>query len=364
VPLPRPLLVGPQRVTARSYLLVRVRTESGLEGVGLAFARGLPLARIVAESISPLLLGQDASLPEQVRTTLTGALWQTSDAGLVASALSAVDLALWDLLGRRAQLPVADLLGRRRRTVPVCLVGGYAVEGGEGLDALGEQMADLAARGPAAIKITIGAGTPEEDRARVAVVREAIGDDIALGVDAFRSFAGLDDAVARVRLLEPLGLAYVEDPFPEVLAPLGRELSARTGLPIALGETLSGHRAYRGLLEAGVQVPRIDATVVGGIGEFVRAAALASAYGREVCTHVHPEVHVHLGAAIGNLHRAGLEVMLPELGLDALHRLLERPLELRGGEAVVPDAPGLGLRPDWEAVEAHTVDGDTRRTGG
>jgi L-alanine-DL-glutamate epimerase-like enolase superfamily enzyme len=342
---------------------VRLRAESGLEGVGLAFARGLPLGRIVADAVSPLLLGLDARLPELVRTTLTGALWQTSDAGLVASALSAVDLALWDLLGRRAQLPLADLLGRRRRTVPVCLVGGYAVEGGDGPGALGQQMADLASRRPAAVKITIGAGTPQEDRVRVGIVREAIGDAIQLGVDAFRSFAGLDDAIARVRLLEPLGLAYVEDPFPEVLAPLARELAARTGVPVALGETLSGHRAYRGLLEAGVQVPRIDATVVGGVGEFVRAAALASAHGREVCTHVHPEVHVHLGAAIENLHRAGLEVMLPELGLDVLHRLLERPLELRDGEAVVPDAPGLGLLPDWEAVEAHRIDGDTRRTG-
>src|SRR5262249_6681527 len=75
VPLPRPLLVGAQRVTARSYLLVRVRSAGGGEGVGLAFARGLPLARIVADGVSPLLLGQDAGLPESVRTALAGALW-------------------------------------------------------------------------------------------------------------------------------------------------------------------------------------------------------------------------------------------------------------------------------------------------
>jgi L-alanine-DL-glutamate epimerase-like enolase superfamily enzyme len=281
----------------------------------------------------------------------------------VASALSAVDLALWDVLGQRAGLPVADVIGRRRRTVPVCLVGGYAVEGGGGLDALGEEMATLAGTGAAAIKVTIGGGTPEEDLARITVIREAIGD-LPLGVDAFRSFRGLDDAVARVRLLEPLGLAYVEDPFPEALSPLSRELTARTGLPVALGETLSGHRAYRALLDNGVQVVRIDATVVGGVGEFLRAAALASAYGREVCTHVHPEVHVHLGASIENLHRAGLEVMLPESGLDMLHALLDRSLQIRDGQALVPDEPGLGLRVDWEAVEAHTVDGDTKGTAG
>src|SRR4051812_12491685 len=280
VPLPRALLVGPQRVTSRSYLLVRLRTESGGEGVGLAFARGLPLARIVAEAVSPLLLGLDARLPELVRTTLTGALWQTSDAGVVASALSAVDLALWDLAGRRAGLPVAALLGRCRRTVPVCRAGGYAVEGGGGLDALGRQMAELAARGPAGVKVTIGAGPPQEDRDRLEVIRQAIGSEIALGVDAFRSFAGLDDAVARLRLLLAFDLAYIEDPFPESMARLAPELSERTGLSVALGETLSGHRAYRPLLEAGVQVPRIDATVVGGVGEFLRSAAVASAFGR------------------------------------------------------------------------------------
>jgi L-alanine-DL-glutamate epimerase-like enolase superfamily enzyme len=352
VPLPRPLIVGRATVTKRTYAVVRIRTASGLEGAAYAFGRGLPVASIIEESLAPLLLGADPSRPELIRGRLAGAYWPYADRGLFSVAASAVDLALWDLLGQRLSVPLADILGRSRNTVPVCGVGGYKLEGVDGLDQLQAEMSAFVALGCRAVKLTVGADDPATDAQRLAAVREVVGDECALVVDAFRSFTSIEDALRRMRLLEPFDLAYLEDPFSEELAPLVADLRRRSGMLIGLGENLAGHRAVRELIRSGaVDVVRCDATVVGGVREFMASAALASAHGLEVSCHVHANVHVHFGAALTNLHRAGLEYMPPDSGLDGLDDLLSTRLEVRNGEAVVPNRPGLGLDWDWDAVE-------------
>jgi L-alanine-DL-glutamate epimerase-like enolase superfamily enzyme len=354
VALPRPLLVGEATVTRRTYDVVRIRTDSGLEGSAYAFGRGLPVSRVVESSLAPLLLGADAAAPELIRSRLAGAYWPYAEQGLFAVAASAVDLALWDVLGKRLGAPLADLLGKWRTAVPVCGVGGYRRAGADGLDGLQEEMAGFVALGLRAVKITIGAGGAADDAVRAAAVREAVGGDCTVVADAFRSFTGIEDALRRLRALERFGLAYVEDPFPESLAPLAAELRRRAGIPIGLGETLSGHRAFRALIDSSaVDVVRCDATVVGGVREFLSTAALASAHGLELSGHVHPDVHVHFGAALAGFHPAGLEYMPPGSGLDGLHELLASQLELRDGCALVPARPGLGLDWDWAAVARH-----------
>lgn len=354
LPLPRPLQIGDAQVSSRSYTVVRLRTSSGLEGHGYAFGRGLPIAAIIDDALAPLLVGADIRLPERIRARLSAAYWPYSEQGLFPVACSAVDLALWDLTGKRAGLPVADLLGRRDATVDACLVGGYSILGSDELSDLEAEAAGFSDLGARAVKVTVGGRPAAQDAHRLAAVRRAVGDDCLLVVDAFRSFRSLDDALARIRLLEPYGLSYLEDPFSESLAPLVAELRRRSGMSIGLGETVSGHRAFRSLIAAGcVDVVRCDATVVGGVRELMATAALASAYGLSVSTHVHPEIHVHFAAALPNIHPAGLEMMLPTSGLDAFHMLLRTPLELRDGTVEVPDRPGFGVDFNWNAVEEY-----------
>ncbi len=355
IPLPRPLFVGSATVTRRTYDLVRIRTRDGLEGVGYAFGRGLPVARIIEDALAPLLLGADPTLPELVRARLAGAFWPYAERGIFAVAASAVDLALWDILGKRFGVPLADLLGRCRTEVPVCAVGGYRRQGALDLVELQDELRGFVELGCRAVKVPIGADAPADDVRRLSAVREVMGDGCALVVDAFRSFTSLEDALRRLRMLEPFDLSYVEDPFSETVAPLVAELRRRTGLLVGLGENLSGHRAFRELIGAGaVDVVRCDATVVGGVREFTATAALASGHGLELSAHVHTNVHVHFGAALPNFHRAGLEYMAPASGLDRLDELLDSHLELRDGCAVTPARPGLGIDWNWQAITRYS----------
>ena len=188
VPLPRPLIVGQATVTSRTYAVIRIRTASGLEGAAYAFGRGLPVSSIIEQSLVPLLLGADPTRPELIRRKLAGAYWSYADRGLFSVAASAVDLALWDLLGQRLGVPLADILGRSQNEVPVCGVGGYKLAGVDGLDQLQAEMSAFMDLGCRAVKLTVGADDPAADARRLAAVREVIGGDCALVVDAFRSF--------------------------------------------------------------------------------------------------------------------------------------------------------------------------------
>jgi L-alanine-DL-glutamate epimerase-like enolase superfamily enzyme len=342
-------------VTHRQYDIVRLRTDEGLEGIAYAFGRGLPIARIIESSLAPLIIGCSSQTPELIRQRLAAAYWPYAEHGLFAIAASAVDLALWDLMGNRLGTPAADLLGKLRDEVPICAVGGYIRSGDQTETALQNEMAACIALGCKAVKLVIGAFKPAVDARRIGAVREAVGEECAIVVDAFRSFKSIEDALRRLRLLEPFDISYVEDPFSESLPTLAAELRRRTGMLIGLGENLNGHRAFHALIESNaVDVVRCDATVVGGVREFMSTAALASARGLEISTHVHPNVHVHFGAALTNLHRAGLEYIRPESGVDGLHELLDVQLEIRDGCAVVPRGPGLGLAWNWEAVRRYS----------
>jgi D-arabinonate dehydratase len=352
VPLPQPVQVGTATVTHRSYVVVSVTAESGARGTGVAFGRGLPVARLIEASFAPHVIGTDSVAHQLVRERLLAAYWPYAEGSLFSVAVSAVDLALWDLSARRLGAPLVDLLGRRRRTVPMCAVADYAGEqSGDELGRLRTEVSGYLEQGFRAVKLIVGARSPEADARRVAAVREMGGTDVRIVVDAFRSFTDVESALRRVRLLEPYGIAYLEDPFSESLERLNADLRRRSGLSIGLGESLGGSRAHRRLIEDGiVDVLRSDVSVVGGVREFLASAALAAAHGLEVSPHTHPELHVHLAAAIPNLYGAGIEYMDPGLGLDAFHRLLATQLELVDGEAVVPDRPGFGLDLDWDAV--------------
>ena len=347
IPLSTPIVMGDLRYDSRDYIVVEVRTDDGLCGIGFGMARYAPVAAIVERNLAPLLIGRDPMLNEQ--------LWEAMyfrnlpiARGMFMRALSAVDIALWDLKGKVAGMPVWRLLGGARTVIPALIAGGYAAAGKTTSD-LAEEVAGYAAQGFRMIKIA--AASLSEDTARLEASREAAGAETALMYDAHWAWRDVDSVARVVRGWERFDLDWIEDPYPTELNGLIDGLRARTRIRLAVGEDLFGRSEFEDLMARGrADVIRVDVTTAGGFTEVAKICALAATRGVPVSPHIFPELHVHVAAAYSGV--LALEVTDPAREIDVAFKLLERPLEARNGEISAPSAPGLGIAMDWAAVEA------------
>ncbi|HZS91285.1 MAG TPA: mandelate racemase/muconate lactonizing enzyme family protein [Chloroflexota bacterium] len=352
IPLSRPIVMGELRYDSRDYILVEVRTDAGISGVGFGMGRYAPVARIVARNLTPLLLGEDPLLTEQLWDRLYYRNLVIGQQGIFMRALSAIDIALWDIKGKVANLPVWQLLGGARREIPAEVAGGYALPG-RTLDDLGREVAGYAERGFRMVKIA--AGDITEDTARLQVSRAALGTQAQLMYDAHWAWRDLFAVAPIVRGWDAFDLAWIEDPFPSEFADLAPRLRAQTGIPLAIGEDYVGRWSFRELFRrGGVDVVRLDATTMGGLSEAARVCALAGAEGLPVSPHIFPELHVHLGAAFP--HVLAVEVTDPAQEIDVFYRLCRGTVEIQGGLVRAPATAGLGVDIDWAAVARYAVE--------
>lgn len=357
VPLSRPIVMGALHFDAREYLLVEVRTDEGLVGLGFGMTRDAPLEAIVARTIAPRILGRDPLLVESIWEDLYDANLTIGQRGLFMRCLSAVDVALWDIKGQAAGLPLWQLIGGVREKVAATVAGGYPRDGVT-LDELGEEVRAYAAAGYSVVKIAGGPLVADTERLRVA--RDAIGAAGALAYDAHWAWRTVAEVLPVVRRWDRFALAFIEDPFPSDSPRLAADLRERTRIPLALGEDVTGRYAYRDLLE---QAPpehlRLDATTTGGITEALRVCALASTASIPVLPHIFPELHVHLAAGLRIV--PAVEVTEPAREIDLFWRLLESPLRPVGGIVAAPLLPGLGVELDRASVSVHQVSQQTIR---
>jgi D-arabinonate dehydratase len=348
IPLDRPIVMGPIRYESREYLIVEVSTDEGLAGIGFGMTRNAPIGAIVDRNITPLLLGEDARDTERLWERVRDANLIIAPGGVFMRALSAVDIALWDLKAKALGVPLWRLLGGYRTRMPAQVAGGYPADDVT-LDDLAAEVAGYAARGFRYVKIA--AGRLEEDTARLRAARAAA-PTTGLIHDVHGAWRSALDVIPVVRGWEELELDTLEDPFPSEQMPQVARLRAATRIPIALGEDLVGRSAFRDLLASRlVDVLRVDATTMGGISEVIKVIAMASAEGLAVGPHVFPEIHVHLGAAFGNIRT--VEMTDPARGYEALHRLFSTWVRVEDGEFVAPETPGLGVELDWRTVDAY-----------
>jgi len=340
---------------ARTAMLVRVTADDGTTGWGEAYGPPEPSAAIIDHVLAPLILGADP------RDTLP--LWERMYArtrdngrgGMVLHALSAVDIALWDLKGKALGVSVSRLLGGRfRERVQVYATGLYFRPRAEFAADLVAEARGYVAEGFRAIKLKVGLD-PETDLRHVRAVREAVGPAIALMVDANHAY----DAATAIRLgraFEELGVRWFEEPvIPEDLEAYA-EVARALDLPIAGGEAEFTRFGFRRLLEArAVDIIQPDLTATGGFTECQRIAALASAHGVRYLPHV-------WGSAVGLA--AGLQFVAALPSATAALRPLEPLFELDrtpnrfrdeltdeppspvDGWLAIPDRPGLGITID------------------
>jgi L-alanine-DL-glutamate epimerase-like enolase superfamily enzyme len=351
VPLPRPIVMGEIRFDAREYVVVEVTTDAGQTGIGFGMTRDSPVAAIVERTLAPALVGRDPLLTEGTWDALYYANLPMGQRGIFMRALSAVDIALWDVKGQVAGLPVWKLLGGARPRVPAAVAGGYPASD-RSLADLEAEVADYAAKGFRTIKLA--AGELADDTVRLRAARRVLGPGVALAHDVHWAWRDLLSVVPTVRAWADLEIAFLEDPFPSELVALSVRLRELTGARVALGEDGVGRWSFRELLEQrSPDVLRVDATVMGGLSEAVKVCALASTLGVPVFPHVFPEIHVHLGAAFPGI--LAVEMTDPAYQTETLYRLFREWVTVSDGDIVAPEAPGLGVVLDREAVERYAV---------
>jgi len=326
---------------------VRIRDQDGAEGMGYTYTVGTTanaILSLIRDDLSSLVVGADASKIEDLWQRMWWHLHYAGRGGAASFALSAIDIALWDLKAKRTAQPLWRLLGGHNPEV-LAYAGGidlfFPLE-----KLLAQTQANLD-KGFHAIKMKVGRDKLNEDLARVAAMRDFLGPDFPLMVDANMRWR-VDQAIRAARAMAEYRLVWLEEPtIPD--DPLGHGRVAREGgLPIAAGENLHTLYEFRNLIAAGgVDFPEPDVSNCGGITVWMKVAHLAEANNLPVTSHGVHDLHVHLLAAVPN--KSYLEVH--GFGLE---RFIASPMCLTDtGHAIAPERPGHGVEFDWAGLEVY-----------
>jgi L-alanine-DL-glutamate epimerase-like enolase superfamily enzyme len=349
-PADNPLVVGlPERNDTREFVTLELRTDEGLTGVGLTFFGGALTGALKAavDALADLAVGEDPTRVEALAAKAQAAAGSAGPGGIYMLALSAVDIACWDLRGKAEGKSVAQLLGGLRDRVPTYASGALLRQ--HPVDYLAQAGPRLVSMGFRQMKMQCGSEpTVSASVERVRVMRESIGPDVDLMCDINQLWS-VPHAIRVGDAIEHYGLFWLEDPVAHDDFPGLAAVADALVMPIAAGEYHYGIVPFRHLLESrSVDVVMIDLLRVGGITQWMKVAGMAQAFNRPVVSHLIPEIHVHLVAGIPN----GLTVEympwtyrlwtdFPSVGLD--------------GMLQVPSAPGLGLEFSAEALSRYAV---------
>jgi L-alanine-DL-glutamate epimerase-like enolase superfamily enzyme len=324
---------------------VRLRDADGAEGVGYTYTcgrNGAAIDAILRCDIPDQVIGMDADLIEFLWQKIWWGQHYGGRGGPSVLAQSALDMALWDLKGRRLGQPLWKLLGGHDPRVP-CYAGGIDLD--FPLDKLLRQTDDNLAKGFRAIKMKVGRTRLSEDVERLKAMRAHLGDGFPLMVDANMKWSA-DEAIRAARAFQAFDPVWLEEPvIPDDVAGQARVVR-EGGLPVAAGENLRTLWDFKALIVAGgVTFPEPDVTNCGGVTPFMKIAHLAEAFNLPVTSHGAHDVTIHLLAALPN--RSYLEAH--GFGLD---RYLAEPLAIEDGFALAPDRPGHGIEFDWLGLDA------------
>lgn len=353
---------------AASVILVEVRTDEGVVGYGQI--HGAPLAEICewVARLSEIVRGMDALAHLEIWEKLF-ALTRPRPGGIMGSdglppplpraarplimaAIAGIDIALWDIKGKAAGLPVYRLLGGTNRPVMAYATGGYYRIDGKP-DRCAEEVASFVAKGFRAVKIKVGAQRIGEDVERVRLAREAIGNDTLLLLDCTAAY-GLEDAIAFAQAVERHGAFWLEEPLHWHLQPADfQRLASATPIPLAHGERELHRFSVRDFATCGaVRYLQFDSTRHAGFTESLRIATLAEQFGVRISPHQVPELHAHLCAAFPGVSFAVESNGVPDPLWSGMYR---RRAEIRDGYVHLDDAPGFGVEFDWQFIERHRV---------
>jgi len=348
-PADNPLVVGlPAPTDTREFVTLELGTDQGAVGLGLTFFGGAltPALKTAVDELARLTIGEDPTQVEAITAKLRRAAGSSGPGGIFTLALSAVDIACWDLKGKAVGQSVCALLGGLRDRVVTYASG--ALMRPHPTDYLAKAGPRLRDMGFRQMKMQCGSEpTVSASVERVRVMRESIGPDIDLMCDINQLWS-VNQAIEVGRRIEPYHLFWLEDPTTHDDYPGMARIADALTTPIAAGEYHYGITPFRHLLEhRSIDIVMIDLLRAGGITQWMKIAGMAEAFNLPVVSHLVPEIHVHLVAAIPN----GLTVEYMPWTLA----LYEETPPIERGQLVVPKKPGLGLAFDQAAMKRFQI---------
>ena len=370
VPLEHTLWTAQEELKDSSIILVEVRTDDGIAGYGQI--HGSPQKAICewVARFGEIIRGMEATASVAVWEKLF-ALTSPRPGGMggrdglppplprgarpqVMAAIAGIDIALWDIRGKSAGLPVYRLLGAEKRPIFTYATGGYYR-----LDApdrsYADELAGFVAAGFRAVKLKTGGGTVADEARRVRAVREAVGPNTALMLDMNAPY-DLAECIDFARAVEPLDIFWLEEPLRWYLQPPDFvRLAAATRIPLAHGERELTRFTVRDFIASGaIRYVQFDATRYGGFTEALRVAALAEQHGVMIAPHTAPELHAHLVAAFPR-SSYGVESHGDAARDPVSAGCFRERIEVRGSHVHLSDRPGFGVEIDWEFIKRHRV---------
>lgn len=346
---------------AVEILVVRVHTDAGITGSGFTSATHLSgglYEAVLQQVLATVVVGQDPRLTTDLWARMYAALPKRGGDGIVRPCMAAVDFALWDIKAQLLGTPVSALFGGQRQRIPTYANCAHNMP----VDALAERAASYVARGHRALKIrgTLTFVSLAEATARVAAVREAIGPDVKLMVDVNGSW-DVDTAIQQLQRWERYNVYWLEEPVPPADLPGYRRVRERAGdTYIVGGEQHVGVAEFRALIEGGaVDIVQPNAAITGGITDWLRIHALATAFNVPVSPWNLQLVHLHMAAGLPNVQ--WIEYFMAD---NALHEFQAQLLGVaavreevtdEGVFLMAPEGPGLGLQVDPELAERSRV---------
>jgi L-alanine-DL-glutamate epimerase-like enolase superfamily enzyme len=356
--------LGVSRSRVSSMCIVEVETDTGFVGHGLTnLADGSVVAQAVRSVAAPVLIGMAALATERAWSAMWWAMTASAQTGYAANATSAVDQALWDIKGQVLGLPVWQLLGAAHERVPVyATLGIPSLEPGQ----LVEMARRLKGRGFKTIKIQVGRpgldqrsrDKPleriiQEDVARIAALREALGPDIGIAIDGASRF-DLPHAVTLSRCAEAYGVTWYEEPVSQNDVGLMAELRRATSIPLSVGQNEGQLYRFRDMLiNRSVDMIQPNVAIIGGITQGVKAAALAASFNVPIASGGGscPFHNAHLQAGVAN----GSKLEYQTSATGAYEPLFEGLPKIEDGWLTMSEKPGFGFTPNKAAVAEFAV---------
>src|ERR1700722_18121582 len=330
--------------TASGSVVLRIRTDAGITGwasssFGMIAGGPKVVQTILEEEVKPALIGKDPAFPRRIRADLWKALEYQGVGGATQFAIAAVDIAVWDILGKSANLPVYKMLGAFRDRLPVYSMCGWYYDNDDDLSHLKRVISEALEQGYQAVKIKVGRGSLDDDVRRIRLAQDVLCKGKHLMVDANQVF-NRNDALRRGRVYQEMGCFWYEEPLPpqemEGYAELAKELDIR----IATGENLNTKYAFADLIaRRGADVVQPDNRRAGGVTEWVEIAAIADAYGLELASH---------GGGAADLN---MILAMP----NAIYMETSGRQNIKNGEMAAPEEPGMGSEISESEIKKYKV---------